>query len=644
MAVLDQLALRSEFFPTAHQVVATLEGDPAAIAEHCLEGFDFYPLDAPEMALPGPDFVRQAEQLGDPAYKAVGVREEKRLEAVGPWLTYLYLRALYDPTFSIDVNVKGTLKTAPFLPGHLWGFTADGPRPADIMVIGKNPGVEEMAEQRNFAGLSSRPLYHALDVLQVPESEREKWYVTSVIKHPHLDPASATLAKSWQANCRPILQQELRLVRPKFILCLGKEASTAVTGNTHAVSAMAGRIVDVKIPLHRYGEEPEYHIAKAMTIYNPAYIAREPKHFDQFRIGLAHFLALAKGDRVHKKEKLDYRYIRDEDHLADVVDEVIESGHRMLAVDAEWHGEHPDEDHAYLRTLQFSHKPKFGAVVVLREQGGQPCFYNRRGRVDFGAARRQLSRLLIPHTDGSWDPMVGGHFFRSDLPWLYHFGIDLRKYYAPPKKSESCPKPWEETKHWGGWDTGLMYHSLYEDGDLDLTTLTLRFTEMDRYDILLDEWKTKYCKEHYNGKASDLQGYGECPSDILHPYAAGDVDATIRLAWTANGVNGEPGMMDHDDYGNSSREAYWIHHSASLAYLEMEMVGIGFDKARAEGLMEDFIEARDRLAGDLRQQLRWPDFNYRSTTQCKEFLFGQQLNGTKDKATGLPKRLRQLTV
>ena len=83
--------------------------------------FPFYPLNALGMPLPGQDFVDQAAALGDNACRIVGKGPDKRLAEFGKYLHYLYRRALYDEQFGLNVNYKGRMIPAKFVPGHLLG-------------------------------------------------------------------------------------------------------------------------------------------------------------------------------------------------------------------------------------------------------------------------------------------------------------------------------------------------------------------------------------------------------------------------------------------------------------------------------------------------------------------------------------------
>ncbi len=579
--------------------------------------FPFVPLDAPGIPAPTSrsDFIAEALRLGDRPPTITGTGANRRFASYGNGLHYLYRRALYDEYFSLSVNVRHAPVVARTVPGHLLGIATNecgnrGPRPAKVMLIGKHPGTEELQYRVNFVGPSSEDLFTALEQLGLSLADCAAWYVTNLVKWTQLDPQSEGLAKAWIADGLVLLHEELRLVRPDYILCLGSDASKALLGTPYSVTNMVGRVVDYTFPIHQRGEAPAEHTAKVMAVLHPAAVYRRRELFDAFKTQLGLFVRLTSGVSVGGVE-LQTRHVEvyKARHLRRIVDEILADPdplRRIIAVDAEWHGEHPTEPGSYLRTVQFSTKHGEGITVVLRHQGGEPAFCP-----SIDAAIQELSRLFTAH-DG-WVPRIGGHFFRADLPWLIHAGLDLRPYYAPADSPEKCRTE-------GGWDTSLMYHAVCETASYKLEDVAVRLTTAPRYDVALQEWKAAYCKQH-GLKSSDLEGYGMCPAEILHPYAAYDSDVTRRIAICCM----EPGgLLDRDAYGNSSWTPYWMAHRASLAFLEMEMTGLVLDWERVDQLTAVYMDAYERLLAAFRQSIGWEDFNPKSAIQCAVFLFGDE--------------------
>jgi len=108
----------------------------------------------------------------------------------------------------------------------------DGPRNAEIMLLGEQPGDVEDRAGKAFVGPAGQLLDQALREAGI---DRTKVYVTNSVKHfkweprgkrrIHQKPSSRDIAA-----CRPWLETELRLVQPRILVCLGATAATTIFG------------------------------------------------------------------------------------------------------------------------------------------------------------------------------------------------------------------------------------------------------------------------------------------------------------------------------------------------------------------------------------------------------------------------------
>lgn len=611
--------------------------------------------DVPGMPTPGPTFLETAtNECSDP-------NDEKILKAK---VEELYGRALYSPDndkkrgiFQLRITFKKTeTKDVVFLTGHPWrpdlpdNEIKFGPVQSDVMIIGKIPGYEEGKRWRNLVGASGQCLWNALEELANLDPDYlidpTDWYVTNVIKFTHPDSkGSGAIPIKWFKDCAPLLQEELRIVRPKFILCLGGEATQALLGKKATLTSTAGQAIDLTYPVHGSKDDPEeLHTAKVICCVHPAAVVRTADMYPQMIEQLKLFRKLLKGESVSRVETdLDHRIVTNHEDLKEIVDQIIaeSDGNDVIAVDAEWHGNQPNEEGAYLRTIQFSHKAKFGCCVVLRSEGGKERFCSRveetiKGldapeiMADLDLARKELARLFTKTEKRN--VRVVGHFFRADLPWLINFGLDLRPQHYAPANDDSNPEPlgFIRSAKEGGMDTGSAAHAHTEVGPFKLEILASQLLGTPRYDSVLHDWKLKYCLEN-KLKAEDLDGYGMIPGEILYPYAVYDADVTRRLFDVFNGTDTKTGLLDNDRFGNNCREAFWISQRAFPAFLEMEMHGILLDRERAEKLTQDYQEAQAKLLQELQEEIKWPTFNPGSDLHRREFLFGEDYNRIPDK-------------
>jgi uracil-DNA glycosylase family 4 len=611
---------------TIHHLLSEALLDPVK-AEFADAAYPFMPLDSYGMPPAGPDFLAAAIAMGDDIDSSVVKR--KKEPPTGENLKYLYRRALYDPTFSLRIAIKGGEAFVRFLPGHLWrptGKRKHGPKKARVMIVGKIPGRDELADQRALSGRGVEPLHQALAELGVAEEEYSAWYVTFACKFGSPTPDNATIPAVWLKDCAPLLAQELRIVRPKYILCMGNEAAKAVLQTNGNVSGLAGR----SLPITYQDEFGSKHEVKVMTCLNPAYVARKPEAYEDFKGQLSRFLDMTQ-NRTPQSEEVDHADIYTEETLTELVDAMLSDstpGANIIAVDCEWHGDHPTEPGAYLRTVQISNQDRWARTIVLRYDGGAEAF-----RPSLDAARAQLRRLLKSTPDRH--VRVGGHFFRADLPWLVDFGVDVRDEYAP------AADPNDRTR--GGWDTSLMYHAVCETAKFGLDDCVLRFTSAPPYWEELDKWKKRYRAKH-KVKASELGGYGIIPGSVLHPYASYDVDVTRRIMLRFYGTDGTDGMLAHDQYGNDCWLPYWTAHQASLAFLEMEQTGLVIDRARSDEITTLFMNTQDRLLQEIREELNWPKFNPKSQPQLAVALFGLLFKDRYNTKIEVPEDVRPLDL
>ena len=595
--------------------------------------YPMYPLLSPGMPLPGPNFIAHAEALTDaPALVVEGKGKDKRVAEASSMLHGLYFRALYTDLFVLPLSHKGKKYNAHIVPGHC-NDNAMGPKyipdedldavgGSRVMLIGKMPTAEDVCAKRNFVGPAGVLLRETLENLGVDEDVLANWYMCNLVRWMQMDSSSSALPQAWIKDCLPLLHQELRLYKPDYILCFGAEATKAVCGPGNTLANMIGRDVTIEIPLHTFDEEPVYHKARVMAAVNPSAVVRTPDLRDRFESTCREFVTMSRGESsvVDKNNEITLHYIYKERELAEIVDTVLaKPGLKKIAVDAEWHGKHPGEPGSYLRTIQFSHRGDYAAVVVLRSQGGAQAFMPNEA-----AAISQLKRLLDRD-----DVQIGGSFFSSDLPWLEHYGLTIAHRFTVPADINVV----RGGNYPGGFDVALAHHAYDETGDFKLEVMGVRLRGAVRWDLDVQKWKREYLKEH-KMKDEELEGYGECPDDVLLPYGGYDAAYTRQL------MDEHCVLLNADRYGNDCWVPFHISMMAFPAFNEMGMTGIKVDRQRIDDLTDLFMEMRAQYLAQLRIDIKWPGFNPRSSQQCVEFLFGEQFSTKRDKETGTRIRVR----
>jgi DNA polymerase len=125
----------------------------------------------------------------------------------------------------------------------------EGARRAELMLIGEQPGDQEDLAGHPFVGPAGKLLDHALEEAGI---DRAAVYLTNAVKHfkweprgkrrIHKKPNTAEVSA-----CRPWLDAELALVKPRAVICLGATASQALLGRTFKVTAHRGEFIESDI-------------------------------------------------------------------------------------------------------------------------------------------------------------------------------------------------------------------------------------------------------------------------------------------------------------------------------------------------------------------------------------------------------------
>lgn len=107
-------------------------------------------------------------------------------------------------------------------PGPIFSGSAE----AQVMIVGQAPGITEAAVRRPFNAGSGRRMFTWLAAAGWAEDEfRARQYMSAVTKcYPGKDKGGhgdRVASKAEQALCRPFLEAELRLVRPRLLIPVG---------------------------------------------------------------------------------------------------------------------------------------------------------------------------------------------------------------------------------------------------------------------------------------------------------------------------------------------------------------------------------------------------------------------------------------
>src|SRR4051812_40773537 len=142
----------------------------------------------------------------------------------------------------------------------------EGPKGATLMLLGEQPGDQEDVAGKPFVGPAGKIMDRALEEAGI---DRKKVYVTNAVKHFKWEPRGKRRIHKKPnsreiAACRPWLEAELRLVKPKLLVCLGATAAQTVFGSSFRVTRERGKILSSSLA------------PRTMATVHPSSLLRQP--------------------------------------------------------------------------------------------------------------------------------------------------------------------------------------------------------------------------------------------------------------------------------------------------------------------------------------------------------------------------------
>ncbi|MDA7991538.1 MAG: uracil-DNA glycosylase [Pirellulales bacterium] len=127
-----------------------------------------------------------------------------------------------------------------------------------LCFLGEAPGADEDASGIPFVGRAGKLLTKIIEACTL---SREDVYILNVLKcrppenrRPHPEEVD---------NCRSFFEQQLEIVRPEFICCLGASAAHALLETTQSIGSLRKKWF-------------EYKESRVICTYHPSYLLRNP--------------------------------------------------------------------------------------------------------------------------------------------------------------------------------------------------------------------------------------------------------------------------------------------------------------------------------------------------------------------------------
>jgi len=129
---------------------------------------------------------------------------------------------------------------------------------ARLVFFGEAPGADEDRQGEPFVGRAGQLLTKIIEACTL---KREDVYILNVLKCRPSGNRNPTPEEA--QNCRPFFEQQLDIIRPEFICCLGAIATTTLLETTEPIGRLRGRFHD-------------WRGIRVMATYHPAYLLRNP--------------------------------------------------------------------------------------------------------------------------------------------------------------------------------------------------------------------------------------------------------------------------------------------------------------------------------------------------------------------------------
>ena len=156
----------------------------------------------------------------------------------------------------------------------------EGPKHATMLLIGEQPGDYEDVAGKPFVGPAGKIMDRALEEAGI---DRKDVYVTNAVKHFKWEPRGKRRIHQKPnsreiAACKPWLEAESRLVKPKLVVCLGATAGQAIFGPSFRVTRERGKVLSSKLA------------PRVVATVHPSSLLRQPDEESRER-EYAHFVS-----------------------------------------------------------------------------------------------------------------------------------------------------------------------------------------------------------------------------------------------------------------------------------------------------------------------------------------------------------------
>lgn len=355
-----------------------------------------------------------------------------------------------------------------------------------VMFVGEAPGTAEDSQGKPFVGASGRVLTRCLTDAGIP---MESVYITNAVKcRP---PDNKTPSYTDAVACSAMLSYEVRKLKPKVIVPLGKVALQAVFGTRlMKITESQGNPMVSEVAGHECIVFPVFH---------PAYILRNDHLSGEYAETFRKLYSVIHGDMEVEEDQGSYTILRKSENCIKILRKMSKSKD-VVAFDYETSTLKPYKDGSRAACISVSNDENKGYTIPL---------YAKADYEDAVELPPEISSIGWSLVEWKNVCRACEEFLESDAPKTAHnakFDMNVSDSIlrVVPKNIVA--------------DTMLMHYLVDETSSHSLKSLAMRYTNMGAYDNDLDKEVKKHDKR-----------YDLVPLPILGTYAAMDAVATIRV-------------------------------------------------------------------------------------------------------------------
>lgn len=318
----------------------------------------------------------------------------------------------------------------------------DGPRDAELVIIGEAPGAAEERTGKPFQGESGKILRRELEKNGI----HKRAYITNVVKcRP---PGNRTPTAEEIKACRPYLEKELERADPQYVMTVGVPATKVMFRGKAKINQFHGEMIDMKPFTDTTRRNPV-----GMPTFHPAYTMRDPSKLPGFQNDIRRLADKIRGTTPENEFK--WNVVR-RGNLQEFIDEFTAAPE--FAFDLETSGLFPHDKKGYITAI----------CIALPERSWVIPGFMHPDFAKYGVGPWRRGRAL---------PLL--------LQYLVRIQKQTKKkaYAWNGKFDNKWLRVMCDCSFYLHFDGMLASHTLNENTANDLTTNCRDFLDVDEYDI-----------------------------------------------------------------------------------------------------------------------------------------------------------------